>query len=102
MTVTTMAAVPAHTHSHSGLPLRHVRPQRFECADDLVARYSRILNGNHTGNRKKIAVADAACLHLDQHFASARPGYLAAYKLQGAIRSGHLYGFHLGHGMTPD
>jgi hypothetical protein len=46
-----------------------------------------------------VAVADAASLNLDSHLAGSRLGNLALHDFKITARFGHMYRFHLRHGI---
>ena len=66
-------AEPADSDSLAHLPGGHFRAELIDAAGDLVPRHCGIADaGESAGDGKDIAMADAACLDLEAHFARTR------------------------------
>lgn len=94
-------SVPAYTDSHPNLPIWNIGAHGFDRADNFVSRYTRVLNRIEACNREKVAVADAASLHFEQHLSRTRLGDVAAHQFEGGVRLCDLHGFHLCHWIAP-
>lgn len=96
--VAAMPAVPAHADALPLLPALHTRAAPFDHARDLMSRYARKLQSRpKTFLRERIAVADTAGLHLDQHVSFGRLRHIALDDFQRAVRLRHLHCLHLCH-----
>src|SRR5262249_37050606 len=101
--VAAVPGVPADADALADLPARgDVLAHGVQHADHLVPRDAREGDpGPRAFLGERVAVADAAGLHLDPHRAGPRVGDRALDELQRAAGAGNLYRAHVRHGVTP-
>src|SRR5437867_9465381 len=72
-TLTTVPAMPSHTHPLALLPRRHARSDLVDHSGHLVARDARVLQpGPMALLPKQVAMADPTGMHLDAHLVRPR------------------------------
>ena len=96
-----IAAVPADAHPLARLPAGDAGADRVDHPGHLMAGNPRVLNSREQPLlRERIAVADAASLHLDPHRPGTRLRDRPLHDLKRALRAGDLRNTHHRHGLS--
>jgi hypothetical protein len=96
-----MTAVPSHTDTLAGLPIRNISADSVDAARDFVSRNTRVLNpGPMTLLHERVTVTDATGFDLNSDLVSRRFGNIPFHEFEIAARLADLNRFHFRHDFS--
>src|SRR2546426_5927549 len=97
-TLTTVPAMPSHTHPLAILPRRHARSDLVDHSGHLVARDARVLQpGPMSFLHKQVTMTHTTGLHLDAHLVRPWCRHLSFDHFEWRARTTNLHRRHLCH-----